>query len=52
MTNNEYKTIRIAKDSFEKLREIKFKTNQSYIDILKECIDKVYDNMKKEENEK
>ena len=52
MTNNEYKTVRIAKDSFEKLREIKFRTNQSYIDLLKTYIDQAYEEMTKERNKK
>lgn len=49
MNNDKYKTVRISKDSFEKLREIKFRTNQSYIDILKICINQAYENMKKGE---
>lgn len=52
MANDNYKTLRIDLESYEKLREIKFKQNLSYIDILKNCINKEYQNMKEKEGKK
>lgn len=50
MANKDYKTIRVANDTYDKLRELKFKRNKSYVDILKACIDKEYMKLKEEEN--
>lgn len=50
MSNKDYRTIRVTNDSYEKLRELKFKKNMSFIDILKECIDESYTKLKEEEN--
>lgn len=49
MSNEDYKTIRITNESYEKLRELKFKENKAYVEILKECIDERYEDMKKGE---
>lgn len=49
MANKDYRTIRVANDSYEKLRELKFKKNMSFVDILKECIDEAYIKLKAEE---
>lgn len=49
MANKDYKTIRVANDTYDKLRELKFKKNKSFVDILKECIDKEYIQLKEEE---
>lgn len=50
MSNKDYRTIRVTNDSYEKLRELKFKKNMSFVDILKECIDESYTKLKEEEN--
>jgi len=52
MSNKDYRTIRVTNDSYEKLRELKFKKNMSFVDILKECIDEAYMNLKEEEKDK
>ena len=49
MANKDYKTIRVANDTYDKLRELKYKKNKSYIDILKACVDKEYMKMKEDE---
>ncbi|MCG7340163.1 hypothetical protein MHZ36_12775 [Staphylococcus sp. ACRSN] len=48
MPNENYQTVRISKEAYEQLREIKFKKNMSYINILNELIEKEYQNLKEE----
>lgn len=52
MSNDNYKTIRISVDVYEKLRELKFRKNKSYISILEEAINKEYEKMNREEKGK
>ncbi|OEK60571.1 hypothetical protein [Staphylococcus equorum] len=51
MSNKDYKTIRIANESYDKLRELKFKRNMSFVDILKESIDKTYEELMEKEKQ-
>ena len=48
MPNENYQTVRISKEAYEQLSEIKFKKNMSYINILNELIEKEYQNLKEE----
>lgn len=52
MSNDNYKTIRISVDVYEKLRELKFRKNKSYISILEDAINKEYEKMNREEKGK
>lgn len=51
MSNKDYKTIRIANESYDKLRELKFKRNMSFVDILKESIDETYEELMEKEKQ-
>lgn len=50
LPNESYQTVRISKDAYEKLREIKFKTNMSYIDIINHLIEEKYESLKEEDD--
>ncbi|MDW3953427.1 hypothetical protein QI339_12450 [Staphylococcus saprophyticus] len=51
MSNKDYKTIRIANESYDKLRELKFKRNMSFVDILKESINETYEELMEKEKQ-
>ncbi len=47
INDNNFKTVRIHTDTYEKLKEIKFFTNQNYIDIITKSIDAYYKELRK-----
>ena len=51
MPNDSYQTVRISKEAYEQLRELKFKKNKSFITIINELIDKEYKSMEENKHE-
>lgn len=52
MPNDNYQTIRISKESYEKLREIKFKQGKSYVEIINTLVEAAYESLKDDEVDK
>lgn len=48
MAENEYNNIKISNDTYEQLREIKYLTKKSFIEIIGESIDEKYKEVKSE----
>lgn len=50
MANEEHKNknVRLSQESFEKLKEIKFHTDQNYVDTTTKAIDMYYERLKRE----
>ncbi|MCD8845186.1 hypothetical protein [Staphylococcus gallinarum] len=42
------KNVRLSQDSFEKLKEIKFYTDQSHVDTTTKAIELYYERLKRE----
>lgn len=52
MPNDNYQTIRISKEAYEKLREIKFKHGKSYVEIINTLVEAAYESLKDDEGDK
>lgn len=50
--NDNYQTIRISKEAYEKLREIKFKHGKSYVEIINTLVEAAYESLKDDEGDK
>ncbi|WP_341775901.1 hypothetical protein [Staphylococcus hyicus] len=48
MTNKPLKNLRINAETYEKLKEIKFYTDQSFVDITHNAVDRYHDRLKKD----
>lgn len=52
MTNENYKTVRVYNETYEKLREIKYIENESFVEILKNSIDDTHKTITQEAKRK
>lgn len=52
MSNENYKTVRIYNETYEKLREIKYISKENFVDILQRSIDKTHKEIIKEEKQR
>lgn len=52
MSNENYKTVRVYNETYEKLREIKYIENESFVEILKNSIDDTHKTITQEAKRK
>lgn len=50
MSNEDYKTVRVYNETYEKLREIKYISKENFVDILKKSIDEAHREVKHKES--
>lgn len=50
MSNENYKTVRVYNETYDKLREIKYISKENFVDILKKSIDETHKEIIRKEN--